>query len=75
MDYEAIREEGRFDDVGTVRVCDKFGTVAVYIKVDENSWQAVYVDPARCQMLIPDRMLADSVATNYRVVFAPKGIA
>jgi len=74
MDYESIREEGQFDDVGTVRVCDQFGTIAVYIKVDENSWKTVYVDPIRGTVLIPDRTLSNAVACSHPIVYAPKSV-
>jgi hypothetical protein len=73
-DYEMIREEGRFDDVGTVRVSESFGTIAVYIKVDEDRWHTVYVDPLRRQVLSPGRQLSDAVATGHPIVFAPKSV-
>jgi hypothetical protein len=73
-DYEMIREEGRFDDVGTVRVCDKFGTLAVYVKLDENCWRATYIDPPRNSYLCPLSMVSDAVATTGTVVFSPKSV-
>jgi hypothetical protein len=72
--YENIREEGVYDPVGTVRVCQQFGAIAVYIKVDEDAWITSYVDPLRCKYLAPERTVGDAVATTGPVVFTPKVI-
>lgn len=62
------------DPVGTVRVCQAFGTVAVYIKVDENHWRTTYVDPKRNTHLVPLKGCGDKLATNFPVVFVPKPV-
>lgn len=62
------------DHVGTVRVCEKFGTIAVYVKVDENTWRTIYIDPRRNQYLIPTGAVSDGVATLHPPCFLPKPV-
>lgn len=74
-DYNLAHEPAVADDIGTVRVDEKFGTVAIYIKVAEGNWQAVYVDPIRRQYLVPSKVMGDVVAgTASHVVYAPKPV-
>lgn len=74
MNLENMREEGAYDPVGTIRVCQQFGTIAVYIRVGENRWRAIYVDPKHNEFLSPVHDLTDSVATSHPVVFTPKTV-
>lgn len=74
-DYERIRDSVGVDALGTIRICEQFGTVAIYIKIGENTWHTVYADPRRGESLIPKVPLSDNVAGLYPVVFCPKPIA
>lgn len=72
MNIEELREEGVYDPVGTIRACESFGTIAFYIKVAQNRWRAIYVDPEHQDHLIPDHHYGDSLASIGKVVFVPK---
>lgn len=73
-DYERIRDSVGVDELGTIRVCERFGTVAIYIKIGENRWHTVYVDPRRGDHLVPKLPLSDNVAGLFPVAFCPKPI-
>lgn len=60
------------DPLGTVRVDDNgFGLIGVYIKVDINSWRAVYVDYEKGRHIMPHRTLTDAFPAAFPVMFRP----
>ena len=63
--------------IGTVRVSNKFGTVAVYVKIQDNAWHCGYVDPSGNEHpLFPSREVSDNVACFHsRIVFMPESVA
>lgn len=74
IDYQAIAEEGAYDPLGTVRVSEEYGVLAIYIKVSETDWRATYIDPRTREHFTPRTTLTDSVPTRYPVVFVPKSV-
>lgn len=72
--YDEIREPAEIDPPGTIRVCQQFGTIAVYIKMDEGQWITVYLDPYRGEKLIPTYPVSNAVACSHPVVFVPKAV-
>lgn len=73
--FDQLSEPGRFDSLGTVRVSQMLGIVSIYVKVAEDTWQPVYVDPAREEHLVPERTFGDDLASIYPVYFSPKDVA
>lgn len=74
MNLDKLREEGVYDPVGTIRACQRFGSIAFYIKVAQNCWRTVYVDPRLSQHLIPEGSYGDNLAGMHPVVFVPKPV-
>jgi len=75
LDWEAIREPAEPDQIGSIRVCQTLRTIAIYIKVAENAWQPVYVDPRSSAALVPNGDVSECVAGFGDLVFTPKPIA
>lgn len=74
FDWERIADSSVTDDVGTVRVREVLGSIGVYIKIGEDAWRAVYVDPVRGDHLVAPNPLSDFTAGLHPVVYAPKGV-
>lgn len=73
--WEAIAEPAVAEDYGTVRVCDKFGSIAVYVKIGDGRWRATYVDSRTGQYLAPNNVVSDAVACGLsRIVYVPKTV-
>lgn len=74
MNYEDIHEPVEVDPIGTIRVSQDFGTIAVYVKVNEDTWKTIYVDPQRNTHLAPHRVVSDYTAGVHPVAFVPKSV-
>ena len=66
-----IAEEGAHDPVGTIRVDGRMGSLAVYTKVGEDEWHALYVDPAGGHHFSPVRLLGELHCGKAPLVFTP----
>jgi hypothetical protein len=75
FNFDKISEPVGVDDLGTIRVSQEFGNVAVYVKIGENQWHTVYVDPKREETFIQVRALSDGVACRHPIVFIPRSFA
>lgn len=63
------------DTNGTIRVDESFGSIAIYIKVDDNQWYTVYVNPRQGgSYLAPNHPVTDRVACAHRRAFTPKPV-
>lgn len=71
---QRVCESVGVDDYGTIRVCEKFGSIAIYIKTGDNEWTTVYVDPERGVSVSPYKPVSDHVAGMGRVVYSPKTV-
>lgn len=73
--WEEIAEPAVAEDYGTVRVCDKFGSIAVYVKIGDNQWNVTYVDAHSGAHLSPQNTVSDVVACGLsKIVFVPKSV-
>jgi len=73
-DYDDIHEPVELDDIGTVRVSDGLGALAIYIKIAENSWRAIYIDPETGDSRLPSWEVSDVIAGFGVIVYAPKSV-
>lgn len=71
---ERVHEPVVADPVGTIRVSERFGSIAVYVKVGEDIWRTTYVDPRNHNYLIPSTPVGDVVAGMAPVVYVPKPV-
>lgn len=74
QNWDRVRDEFVPDSIATIRVCQEFGTVAIYIKTGEDRWLTIYVDPDNGDFLMPKSAISEAVAGRHPVVFSPKSV-
>ena len=75
MNLDQLHEPVVVDPIGTVRVSQRFGSVAVYINTGAGAWRRMYVSTTSGESLAPPSVVGDSVAVSGRVVFVPNPFA